>query len=184
MPWIDLGEVVGKDGEIGNVNSTYINNGGDPGVNIVRSGDDGAPDFTFEFENLANDPLSESELEQIVAGQTVSSASVVNGTVLSNFMSALGSVFAAIDHKHDASDIDSGTLAAERIANDSIGTEKFKPAVRDSLSRVKLTRCSNVYFAVTDKGAFFQFCDSDNNPIFGFSGISSGAVTAIDYRNQ
>lgn len=138
MPWIDLGEVVGKDGEIGNVNSTYINNGGDPGVNIVRSGDDGAPDFTFEFENLANDPLSESELEQIVAGQTVSSASVVNGTVLSNFMSALGSVFAAIDHKHDASDIDSGTLAAERIANDSIGTEKFKPAVRDSLSRLKL----------------------------------------------
>lgn len=135
MPWVDLGEVVGKDGEIGNVNSTYINNGGDPGVNIVRSGDDGAPDFTFEFENLANDPLSESELEQIVAGQTVSSASVVNGTVLSNFMSALGSVFAAIDHKHDASDIDSGTLAAERIANDSIGTEKFKPAVRDSLSR-------------------------------------------------
>lgn len=134
MPWVDLGEVVGKDGEIGNVNSTYINNGGDPGVNIVRSGDDGAPDFTFEFENLANDPLSESELEQIVAGQTVSSASVVNGTVLSNFMSALGSVFAAIDHKHDASDIDSGTLAAERIANDSIGTEKFKPAVRDSLS--------------------------------------------------
>lgn len=135
MPWVDLGEVVGKDGEIGNVNSTYINNGGDPGVNIVRSGDDGAPDFTFEFENLANDPLSESELEQIVAGQTVNSASVVNGTVLSNFMSALGSVFAAIDHKHDASDIDSGTLAAERIANDSIGTEKFKPAVRDSLSR-------------------------------------------------
>ena len=136
MPWVDLGEVVGKDGEIGNVNSTYINNGGDPGVNIVRSGDDGAPDFTFEFENLANDPLSESELEQIVAGQTVNSASVVNGTVLSNFMSALGSVFAAIDHKHDASDIDSGTLAAERIANDSIGTEKFKPAVRDSLSRL------------------------------------------------
>ena len=136
MPWVDLGEVVGKDGEIGNVNSTYINNGGDPGVNIVRSGDDGAPDFMFEFENLANDPLSESELEQIVAGQTVNSASVVNGTVLSNFMSALGSVFAAIDHKHDASDIDSGTLAAERIANDSIGTEKFKPAVRDSLSRL------------------------------------------------
>ena len=135
MPWVDLGKVVGKDGEIGNVGSTYINNGGDPGVNIVRSGDDGAPDFTFEFENLANDPLSESELEQIVAGQTVSSASVVNGTVLSNFMSALGSVFAAIDHKHNASDIDSGTLAVERIANDSIGTEKFKPAVRDSLSR-------------------------------------------------
>jgi len=37
---------------------------------------------------------------------------------------------------------------------------------------------------VTDKGAFFQFCDSDNKPIFGFSGITSGAVTAIDYRNQ
>ena len=150
MPWVDLGKVVGKDGEIGNVGSTYINNGGDPGVNIVRSGDDGAPDFTFEFENLANDPLSESELEQIVAGQTVSSASVVNGTVLSNFMSALGSAFAAIDHKHDASDIDSGTLAAERIANDSIGTEKFKPAVRDSLS---LTSASSdvVQFNLTNE---------------------------------
>lgn len=54
----------------------------------------------------------------------------------------------------------------------------------NSLSRVRLTRCSNVYFAVTDKGAFFQFCDSDNNPIFGFSGSSSGVVTAIDYRDQ
>lgn len=153
MPWVDLGEVVGKDGEIGNVNSTYINNGGDPGVNIVRSGDDGAPDFTFEFENLANDPLSESELEQIVAGQTVNSASVVNGTVLSNFMSALGSVFAAIDHKHDASDIDSGTLAAERIANDSIGTEKFKPAVRDSLSLVSVYgKVERAIFYITNEG--------------------------------
>lgn len=153
MPWVDLGEVVGKDGEIGNVNSTYINNGGDPGVNIVRSGDDGAPDFTFEFENLANDPLSESELEQIVAGQTVNSASVVNGTVLSNFMSALGSVFAAIDHKHDASDIDSGTLAAERIANDSIGTEKFKPAVRDSLSLVTVYgQAERAIFYITGEG--------------------------------
>lgn len=54
----------------------------------------------------------------------------------------------------------------------------------NSLSRVRLSNCNNVYFAVTDKGAFFQFCDSDSKPIFGFSGISSGAVTAIDYRNQ
>lgn len=173
MPWVDLGKVVGKDGEIGNVGSTYINNGGDPGVNIVRSGDDGAPDFTFEFENLANDPLSESELEQIVAGQTVSSASVVNGTVLSNFMSALGSVFAAIDHKHDASDIDSGTLAAERIANDSIGTEKFKPAVRDSLSRIG-TLAKNGYVADANllMAGLWQFNPSTANaPIadsFGF----------------
>lgn len=182
MPWVDLGEVVGKDGEIGNVNSTYINNGGDPGVNIVRSGDDGAPDFTFEFENLANDPLSESELEQIVAGQTVSSASVVNGTVLSNFMSALGSVFAAIDHKHDASDIDSGTLAAERIANDSIGTEKFKPAVRDSLSRVAVARCSRVLFAVTETGGYLQLVGDDNQPIFGISASNNGSVTGINYR--
>ena len=162
MPWVDLGEVVGKDGEIGNVNSTYINNGGDPGVNIVRSGDDGAPDFTFEFENLANDPLSESELEQIVAGQTVNSASVVNGTVLSNFMSALGNIFAAIDHKHDASDINAGTLTADRIANDSIGTEKFKPAVRDSLSRYS---CSDVISSVR----------------FAYNGTSGSYIPVIEY---
>lgn len=173
MPWVDLGEVVGKDGEIGNVNSTYINNGGDPGVNIVPSGDDGAPDFTFEFENLANDPLSESELEQIVAGQTVNSASVVNGTVLSNFMSALGSVFAAIDHKHDASDIDSGTLAVERIANDSIGTEKFKPAVRDSLSRA-------VHFQIQPGIKFINFYVSEaNGKAFIDMVKEDGTVTGI-----
>lgn len=184
MPWVDLGEVVGKDGKVGNVDSTYINNGGDPGVNIVRSGDDGAPDFTFEFENLANDPLSESELEQIVAGQTVSSASVVNGTVLSNFMSALGSVFAAIDHKHDASDIDSGTLAAERIANDSIGTEKFKPAVRDSLSRQsRLLMSDNVRASVgrSDSGAFIIFKDDAGTNFVGLSVNRSGTVTAQAY---
>ncbi|MEC4272973.1 hypothetical protein VJ923_07365, partial [Adlercreutzia sp. R25] len=140
MPWKDLGKVAGEDGRIGNVDSTYINNGGDPGVSIVRSGDESAPDFTFEFENLVNDPLGESELESIVNGETVMSSNVVNGTVLGSFFSALNDIFAAKKHKHSAADLDSGTLSMDRIANGSIPQAKLDQATQDSLSRVEGTK--------------------------------------------
>lgn len=125
MPWKDLGKVVGDDGKIGNVDSTYINNGGDPGVTITRSGEDVAPDFTFEFENLVNDPLTESELEQIVGGAVVGSSHVVNGTVLSNFMRALSNVFAAKNHKHSTSDVTSGQFGQDQIADGAVTADKL-----------------------------------------------------------
>ena len=78
MPWKDLGEVVGKNGTIGNVDSTYVNNGGEPGVSVTKSGDDSAPDLTFEFENLVNDPLTSSEIEQISNDTQLTSSSVLN----------------------------------------------------------------------------------------------------------
>ncbi len=120
MPWKDLGEVVGKNGTIGNVDSTYVNNGGEPGVSVTKSGDDSAPDLTFEFENLVNDPLTSSEIEQISDDTQLTSSSVLNGTGLTTLWSRIKAKFAPKSHTHDASDITAGQLAAALIANGTI----------------------------------------------------------------
>lgn len=123
MPWKDLGEVVGKNGTIGNVDSTYVNNGGEPGVSVTKSGDDSAPDLTFEFENLVNDPLTSSEIEQISNDTQLTSSSVLNGTGLTTLWSRIKAKFAPKSHTHDASDITAGELAATLIANGLITEE-------------------------------------------------------------
>lgn len=123
MPWKDLGEVVGKNGTIGNVDSTYVNNGGEPGVSVTKSGDNSAPDLTFEFENLVNDPLTSSEIEQISNDTQLTSSSVLNGTGLTTLWSRIKAKFATKSHTHDASDITAGELAAILIANGLIDTD-------------------------------------------------------------
>lgn len=155
MPWKDLGEVVGKNGTIGNVDSTYVNNGGEPGVSVTKSGDDSAPDLTFEFENLVNDPLTSSEIEQISNDTQLTSSSVLNGTGLTTLWSRIKAKFAPKSHTHDASDITAGKLAAaliangliteemlhdgavtgDKIANGSITKDKLEKTLGDSLSR-------------------------------------------------
>ena len=135
MPWKDLGKVVGSNGTVGNVGSTYINNGGDPGVSITRSGDDNAPDITFNFENLVNDPLTESEIEQITNGVSVNSSRTANGTVLTSIWAGIKAKFAAKSHAHDASDITTGQLAAALIANGTI-TEEMLAAAAVSTGKI------------------------------------------------
>lgn len=155
MPWKDLGEVVGKNGTIGNVDSTYVNNGGEPGVSVTKSGDDSAPDLTFEFENLVNDPLTSSEIEQISNDTQLTSSSVLNGTGLTTLWSRIKAKFATKSHTHDASDITAGELAAtliangliteemlhdgavtgDKIANGSITKDKLEKTFGDSLSQ-------------------------------------------------
>lgn len=157
MPWKDLGEVVGKNGTIGNVDSTYVNNGGEPGVSVTKSGDDSAPDLTFEFENLVNDPLTSSEIEQISNDTQLTSSSVLNGTGLTTLWSRIKAKFATKSHTHDASDITAGELAAtliangliteemlhdgavtgDKIANGSITKDKLEKTLGDSLSRLE-----------------------------------------------
>lgn len=126
MPWKDLGEVVGKNGTIGNVDSTYVNNGGEPGVSVTKSGDDSAPDLTFEFENLVNDPLTSSEIEQISNDTQLTSSSVLNGTGLTTLWSRIKAKFAPKSHTHDASDITAGQLAAALIANGTITADMLE----------------------------------------------------------
>lgn len=135
MPWKDLGKVVGSNGTVGNVDSTYINNGGDPGVSITRSGDDTAPDITFNFENLVNDPLTESEIEQITNDVSVNSSHTANGTVLTSIWAGIKAKFAAKSHVHDASDITTGQLAAALIANGTI-TEEMLAAAAVSTGKI------------------------------------------------
>lgn len=188
MPWKDLGEVVGKNGTIGNVDSTYVNNGGEPGVSVTKSGDDSAPDLTFEFENLVNDPLTSSEIEQISNDTQLTSSSVLNGTGLTTLWSRIKAKFAPKSHTHDASDITAGELAAILIANGLIDTDmlaagavttakiadgavtnaKLDQTLRDSLSQIS--------FDEDDSGNIWLYLQLPGKPrvrlIFGSASMS------------
>lgn len=165
MPWKDLGKVVGENGRVGNVDSTYINNGGAPNVSITRSGEDSAPDFTFNFENLVNDPIDEIELDQILDGQVVESANTANGTVLSRFFRAIGGIFAPKAHKHSASDLDSGTIDAARIGNGTITKDMLDKNLGDSLSRIIRAgeRVQSSVMYIDDAGPVIEVLGSDGN---------------------
>lgn len=204
MPWKDLGEVVGKNGTIGNVDSTYVNNGGEPGVSVTKSGDDSAPDLTFEFENLVNDPLTSSEIEQISNDTQLTSSSVLNGTGLTTLWSRIKAKFAPKSHTHDASDITAGKLAAtliangliteemlhdgavtgDKIANGSITNAKLDQTLRDSLSSFEVTTGQNlarVRFARYDNGTAEVYFYGEDGSYTVFSGSQAqGTVRAVE----
>ncbi len=145
MPKIDLGRVRGEDARFGNITSSYINDGGEPGVDIVPSGPDTGKDLDFEFRNLVNDPLSSSEIEQIANGEVVNSANVLNGTGLTTLWARIKEKFAAKAHRHSAADIEEGQFGADRIednaitsakiADGAVGQEQLDPAVWESISQ-------------------------------------------------
>lgn len=162
---IDLGPVVGADGGFGNVTSEYVNDGGDPGVEITMTGEDRAKDFHFAFKNLVNDPLTASEVERIAAGEMVNSSNTANGTSMSLFFAELSKLFAGIAHTHDAKDIVSGEIGAaligeaavgadeladnavtaDKIADNAVGTQQLAQSVRDSLSQAAFYAPSSDY---------------------------------------
>ena len=202
MPWKDLGEVVGKNGTIGNVDSTYVNNGGEPGVSVTKSGDDSAPDLTFEFENLVNDPLTSSEIEQISDDTQLTSSSVLNGTGLTTLWSRIKAKFAPKSHTHDASDITAGQLAAALIANGTITEDmltagavttakiadgavtnaKLDQTLRDSLSRGD-AMANNSYVADANDlmAGFRQFGpETANAPVANSYGFIQTYANATD----
>lgn len=81
-----------------------------------------------------------------------------------------------------ADQIVDGAVGSNKIANDSVGSEKLTPTLRDSLSRMRLSKCSAIRFAVTDTGAYIQFVDDGDRAIFGISASNSGAISGINYR--
>ena len=125
MGKINLGRVRGNDGGFGNVRSVYLNDGGLPGVSVEMSGPDTAKDVNFTFRNLVNDPMTGSEIEQLVAGEVVQSSNVVNGSVMTQIWAAIKRLFAPKEHKHDADDIASGELVTDRIMDKAVTAAKL-----------------------------------------------------------
>ena len=114
---IDLGPVVGADGGFGNITSSYVNDGGQPGVTIEASGPDKAKDVHFTFTNLVRDQLTGSEIEQIANDEVVQSSNVVTGSVMTQLWGWIKKLFAPKQHEHDTSDITTGKLAAALLDN-------------------------------------------------------------------
>lgn len=117
MPKINLGRVVGRDGGFGNIETVYLNDGGAPRVTVEQSGEDSAKDFRFTFANLVRDVATADEVDRIAAGETVQSSNVVTVGVMSSIWGKIKAAFAPKQHKHDASDITTGKLAAALLAN-------------------------------------------------------------------
>lgn len=163
--YIDLGQVAGRDARIVDPLATYVNDGGDPGVEISMVEIDTEPDepqqvqFLFNFFNLVNDPLTSAEIEAISNDEVVTSSNTMNGTGATTLWQRIKAKFAAKTHSHSAEDIVDGTLDIARIENGSItgdkyglksvgtaaladnavGSDQLTQALRDSISQVRTT---------------------------------------------
>lgn len=68
--------------------------------------------------DAAMEPLTTDEVDTVAGGGTVTNNKVLTGSALTYLWAKLKEAFAAVGHKHDASDITSGTLP---IANGGTG---------------------------------------------------------------
>ena len=183
---IDLGKVKGEDAHFGAINATYTNDGGNPSVNIETDGEDTGKNVTFNFRNLVNDPLSESEIEQITEGNSIQSSNVMNGTRASALWLKIVEKFAAKLHKHNAADIDEGQFGTDRIedgaitknkiAANSVGLNQLDESARDSLSRMA-TSSDVVQFNLTDnvKLRLAVYNPADSSPYLAVNMMVDGS---------
>ena len=125
MPKRDLGEVKGKDGGFGDVSAEYIDNGGDPSVEIETQGANQAKNFIFKFKNLVRSALSSEQIDSIVSNEVVTSSSVVTGTGLTSFWSKIKEKFALKHHTHETTDLLNEAVTTPKIANEAVTTEKI-----------------------------------------------------------
>ena len=175
MGMIDLGKVKGEDAHFGAINATYTNDGGNPSVNIETDGEDTGKNVTFNFRNLVNDPLSESEIEQITEGNSIQSSNVMNGTRASALWSKIVEKFAAKLHKHKADDIDEGQFGTDRIedgaitknkiAANSVGLNQLDESARDSLSHLSFDGPSTVEFIARNKDKAWVIAHPDGSAV-------------------
>ena len=132
MTKLNLGRVVGQDAGFGNVSSTYTNNGGEPSVNISLSGENAAKDWQFDFQNITEDPLTSSEVEQICNDKIINTTKKLSGTGLMVLWNQIKAKFAAKSHKHGSADITSvnGTV----IEDSTVGLAKLDADANKKLS--------------------------------------------------
>ena len=182
MAKIDLGRVVGENGGFGNVRSTYISDGGMPSVGIEASGPDTAKDFDFIFSNIVNDPMTDEEIDGIVDGQYSQSSDVLNGRGLSRLWNWICELFAPKEHKHSASDLDSGTIDAARIANGTITKDMLDKTLGDSLSHVSCIKSSgsaiNSWIELEDTSNRMLIISDTQLKVRGTDGVTRGVNLA------
>lgn len=128
MPKLNLGRVVGRDGGFGDVTSTYVNDGGQPGVDIITSGNDTAKNFEFKFKNLINQPATSDELDDISKGIAVQSSNTITVGGMSSLWAKIKQIFAQKSHEHSAEDITAGKLASILFENGIITEDMLADA--------------------------------------------------------
>ena len=145
--FIPIGRVQGEDGKIAQVNTVYVNDGGDPDVLAEISGESTNATLTLTFKNLVRDQLTESELDQIINNITVTSSNVVTGTRLTKLWEKLwvklNTAFAKISHTHSTDDIeddavttdkvDNKAITQAKIADGAVGETQLAQSLRDSI---------------------------------------------------
>ena len=193
--FIPIGRVQGEDGKIAQVNTVYVNDGGDPDVLAEISGESTNATLTLTFKNLVRDQLTESELDQIINNITVTSSNVVTGTRLSKFWerlwAKLNEKFAKAAHTHDAGDIEDGAITTDKIATKAITTAKIADGAVGETQLEQSLR--NSIFPLLDKtpsyimGDALHFVlrrDSDNEIYLRYSNQTKDLRVDVKYNGE
>lgn len=120
--------------------------------------------------------------EPINWAQGVSGGTPLNASNLNRMEDAIEELVEKVNAPITSDDIGEAAVGNAQIAADSVTSDKLAQSVRDSLSRMRLSKCSAIRFAVTDTGAYIQFVDDGDKAIFGISASNSGAISGINYR--
>lgn len=120
--------------------------------------------------------------EPIDWAQGVSGGTPLNASNLNRMEDAIEELVEKVNAPITSDDIGEAAVGNAQIAADSVTSDKLAQSVRDSLSRMRLSKCSAIRFAVTDTGAYIQFVDDGDKAIFGISASNSGAISGINYR--
>ena len=133
MPQINLGRVRGEDGGFGNVTSEYVNDGGEPNVEIIPSGEDSQKDFKFIFSNLVNNPIDSATIDRITNDQIANSSDTLTATGLTTLWGKIKSLFALKTHTHGTSGIDNKAITQAKIADGAVGETQLETSLRNSI---------------------------------------------------
>ena len=135
MPQLNLGRVVGRDGGFGNASANYVDDGGEPDVEVNLSGEDTQKDIEFTFKNLVRAPIDSSMINQITNDQIINSSKVLTATGLTTLWGKIKSLFALKNHTHGTSGIEDKAITQAKLADHSVGQQQLETSVWDSISQ-------------------------------------------------
>lgn len=206
MPVRDLGEVKGKDGGIGDVSAEYVDNGGEPSVEIETQGDNQAKGFIFRFKNLVRSALTNDQIDRIANDEVVTSSNVLTGAGATSLWAKVKEKFALKFHTHGTTNIQDEAITTAKIADEAVtqakiadgavGETQLEQSLRNSIFQMQGTSWGSsttvrvkegvVYLATinhvllqlftTGSPAYLMVCDPDSTELI--SRVDAGAASS------
>lgn len=167
MPQLNLGRVVGRDGGFGNASANYVDDGGEPDVEVNLSGEDTQKDIEFTFKNLVRAPIDSSMIDQITNDQIINSSKVLTATGLTTLWGKIKSLFALKNHTHGTSGIEDKAITQAKLADHSVGQQQLETSVWDSISQTREVSIASTEIAANNG----NLVRTDIPAIFGYKAV-------------